>query len=350
MLMFLRLFLLVFLSFSLLACSGSDDDPLASAPWVRTVVVTADTQHERRLSGVVRARYETPLAFQVGGRILTRAVDAGQPVSAEMVLFALDPRDFDEAERAATAQLAAAQAALATASSELRRQQQLVTQGHISQDALDRYELAEQDASAQRDTAQTTLVQAQNARQYAELRVEVPGVLIEVTGEPGQVVAAGQSVAVLAQGNARDIELALPSGDQVPQQGRVSLPNGQQFAIQLREVAGAADPVSRSWRARYEVQDGAAVLPLGAVVRVDLTVTDAADDLLLVPVAALDERAAGPQVWRVQDNRAEPLPIELIALGTTEARIRAALSPGDRVIGLGTHLLTTGMLVREQAQ
>ena len=347
--MLLRLSLLLFLSVVLLGCAD-EADPLASAPWVRTVAVEADTRHERRLSGVVRARYETPLAFQVGGRILTRAVDAGQQVTPDLLLFALDPRDFDEAERAAAAQLAAAEALLATANSELRRQEQLVTQGHISQDALDRFELAVEDASAQRDTANTALVQARNARQYAELRADVPGVLIDVTGEPGQVVAAGQSVAVLAQGDARDVEVFLPDASAPPQTGRLRLSDGSSFDIRLREIAGAADPVSRSWRARYQIADGATAVPLGIVVPVILLETTIPDDLLLVPLAALDERAEGPRVWRVIENKAEPLPVELFGFTSTHARIRATLAPGDSVIGLGTHLLTPGMLVREQRQ
>ncbi|HNR00395.1 MAG TPA: biotin/lipoyl-binding protein, partial [Trueperaceae bacterium] len=67
------------------------------------------------LSGIVRARIEAPLAFQVGGRIIARRVDAGQAVSAGQVLFELDPADLEQAVRAAEADAAAAETAWRTA-------------------------------------------------------------------------------------------------------------------------------------------------------------------------------------------------------------------------------------------
>lgn len=339
----------------MLALSGcSEGDPGAGSPkpppWVKTVDLRVDGQSGLGLSGIVRARFETPVAFQVGGRILARHVDAGQRVKAGQRLFSLDPRDLDEAERAAAAQLAAATAALATASSELARQQQLVEKKFISRQALDRFELAERDALSQRDAARASLAQARNARTYSELHADRDGVLIEVDGESGQVVAAGQAVALLAQEEEREIEVYLPDGRDPPRGGYARLADGERIEVVLREMAGAADPLSRTWRARYRLLPSEVELPLGTVVQVVLTSEAAATGARIVPLGALDERSGGPRIWRIIDGRAEPVPVELLALDAEQAHITVDLPPETRIIALGTHLLTPGMAVRELGQ
>jgi multidrug efflux pump subunit AcrA (membrane-fusion protein) len=70
---------------------------------VRTTTIEPALGAAQGLSGTVRARVEAPLAFQVGGRILARRVDAGQTVRAGQVLFELDPADLEQAVRAAEA-------------------------------------------------------------------------------------------------------------------------------------------------------------------------------------------------------------------------------------------------------
>lgn len=329
-------------------CAQSDVDRVTrkQPPWVETVVLQPDGQPLHVFSGTVRARHEIPLAFQVGGRILARHVDAGQRVTAGQLLFSLDPRDFDQAVRAAAAELGAVDAALATATSELKRHRQLVTRDFISPQALERFELAERDAASRRAAAQANLAQVRNARAYAELQVAQAGVLIEVSGEPGQVVSPGEAVATLAQAGEREIEVFLPDGSQPPATGHVRLANGDDVRLALREVAGAADPVSRSWRARYRVMGAEASFPLGKVVQVALQGEASETGTLAVPLAALDERSDGAYIWQVQAGRVQPVPVEVVALTAEQARIRVNLPAGTRIIALGTHLLTPGMPVR----
>ena len=338
------------------ACSRQDAQVQASpsVPWVRMVALEAAGGGQLLLSGTVRARHETPVAFQIGGRLLARHVDAGQSVQAGQLLFSLDGRDVAAGEQAAAAQLAAAEAALATAQRELERQRQLVAQGFVSAQTLDRFELAQRDALSRLDVARAGSAQARNARGYTELRAVRAGVITEVMAEAGQVVSAGQSLATLAQAGEREVEVYLPKAPPAPQQGRLEGPAGQSQTVQLREVAGAADPVSRTWRARYRLDAGSQpeAWPLGSVVRLSLGKPEAASSgqLQQVPLAALDERADGPRLWRVVDGKAEPVPVQVIELGASQARIQSPLAVGDKVVALGTHKLTPGMAVRELAR
>jgi len=329
-------------------CTGNNNDTESQQqpPLVKTVAIKIDGKVLHKLSGTIRARYETPIAFQVGGRILSRNVDAGQWVAAGQLLLSLDPRDLNEAKNVAKAQLASANAALAIASSELKRQKKLLTKKLISKFEIERFELAERAAESQRDAAQASLKQARITRAYAELKGNQSGILIEVGGEPGQVVSVGQTVAVLAQDGKRDVEVFLPDSRHPPRTGLAKLNDGRRVELELREIAGAADPMSRTWRARYRITSIEKNLPLGIIVQVLLTSEDTEQNTLVVPLGALDERSEGPRIWRVIDGHANPMSVKIIGLGAEHARITVDLPPDTRIIALGTHLLTPGMLVR----
>lgn len=337
----------------LTGCAPNEEPQAATSPvpWVRTAVIEMAGSGEQWLSGTVKARQEAPVAFQVGGRVLQRHVDAGQSVRAGQPLFSLDPRDVDATVQTATAQLAAAEAAMQTAQRELERQRQLVAQGFVSPQSLDRLELSLRDTVSRLDSARAQATQARNARGYAQLLAPKDGVITEVMVEAGQVVTAGQALGVLAVAGTREVEVHLPS-PQAPARGRLLGEAGSTATLQLREVAGSADTVSRSWRARYTVQgEAAATLALGSVVRVALEATKRqhAEGTQRVPLAALDERAEGPRLWRVVNGQAETVQIEVLAVDGTHANIRSPLAIGDRVVSLGTHRLTPGMAVRELA-
>lgn len=334
----------------LAACTGSEPAATEPAPpWVKTVSVRANGTSPLVLSGTVRARYETPLAFQVGGRIAARRIDAGQRVAQGQVLFQLDPADFDAAVRVAEAEAAAAEATLGTAQADVERFRRLTAQNFISRQGLERAELTEREARARLKAAQARLEQARNALSYARLTAPAAGLLIEVTGEPGQVVAAGQPLAVLARDLEREIEAFFPDVIRPPESGRLKRADGRTLELRLRDVSGAVDPQSRTWRARYRVAEGGHDLALGSVVRAAFEIAGRPEPNLEVPISALDERGEGPRVWRVIDGRAQPTPVEVIALTFEEAQIRADLPAGSRVIALGTHRLAPGMAVREAA-
>lgn len=341
---------LILLSLLLVGCDS--DEPAVEqsivVPWVKTVAVVSDDQAQIRLSGTVKGRYETPVSFQVPGRILERHVDAGQRVEAGQILFRLDKRDLRASLKVAEADLDTADASLAIARSELKRQQQLVERDFVSRQTLERFELALREAESRRDAANAVLAQARNGLGYADLNADKAGVLAEVSAEPGQVVAVGQPLAMLVEDGVLEVEVFLSDGMSPPETGSVQLDSGE-LPVSLREVAGAADPQSRSWRARYRVEERSDALSLGAVVQVLLNQARQGATLR-VPLGALDERGGGPQVWQVIEGAAQPVPVEVLALESEYARVRAPLAEGGRIIALGTHLLTPGMAVREQAQ
>jgi RND family efflux transporter MFP subunit len=336
----------------LAACSNEKESNSikASVPWVVTVPIHLDNQSALALSGTVRARFETPVAFQLSGRIAARHVNAGQQVEKEQILFKLDTRDLKQSIKAAEAEQAAAQAALATAKADIERDRKLVAENFISRQAMERTALVAREARTRLNAAQAQLKQAHNALDYADLRAESAGVLIEVSGEPGQVVNFGQPIAVLAHDGKREVEVFFPENIKPRQAGNVYLADGGLLNLKLRESAGAANLASRTWRARYRIMDKNHSLSLGEVVRTTFKETTGTSYRFKVPLGALDERGEGVRIWQLQDNQAQPIPAKIFTLDTEHAWITANLSENSRIIALGTHLLEPGMAVQALAQ
>ncbi len=337
-----------FISLLLVGCQSEEIKQNSSSPWVKIFVVQPRSGAVRVLSGTVRARHEMPVAFRINGRIEQRVVDAGQRVKKGALLFALDPSDLEKELDARKAEVSAAKSAIAVAQADVVRGHDLLKKKFISQQSLDRFELVKREAQERANAALARLQQAKNGLSYARLIAESDGLLTEVTGELGEVVAAGQNVALLAKEGALEVELFFPEEMKPPTNGLVPLKNGKTLPLTLREVAGAADPVSHTWRARYSVRGNE--LALGNIVRATFKQLEETADGLEVPLAALDERGKTPRVWVVVDGQAKPLSVELISLETETALIRVNLPAGSRIIALGTHLLTAGMNVQPLPQ
>ncbi len=153
---------------------------------VQTVTLAAAVE-ARSFTGVVVARFQTPLSFRVGGRIATRLVEVGQTVRMGDALMTLDPADLDAGLRAAEANLAAARAQAVQATAEEARQAQLLASGWIAQA---RYEIAKAaaDGAAEAVLAATESVRlARNAQGYATLRAPSGGLVTAISAEAGQV-------------------------------------------------------------------------------------------------------------------------------------------------------------------
>lgn len=319
------------------------------APLVRTVVVGQADAAPLRYTGVVRARIESDLGFRVGGKIVERLVDPGQRVRRGQALMRLDVTDLGLAASAAADRLRAAQAEATRAAAEEARLRRLVEAGAVSRSAYEAALAAAQSARANLSAASAGADEAANQRGYATLLADADGVVTDVLAQPGQVVSAGAPIVRLARAGAREAAVAVPEPQvaTLPRVGHAILyGSNRPLAARLREVAGAADPQTRTYDARFTLAD--ADLPLGATVTVELPRMGASR--LSVPLSALHDAGGGPGVWVVRSGRVTLRRVQLAALGEETASIApGALSPGERIVALGAHLLREGQPVRVAA-
>lgn len=329
-----------------LAACGPRTADAPTPPFVRTVVVGGADASTLRYTGVVRARTESDLGFRVGGKVVQRLVDPGQTVRRGQVLMRIDATDLQLAASASRDQVRSAEAIAAQATAEEARQKRLLDAGAVSRSAYDAALAAAQSAQAAVAAARSGAAQAENQASYGTLVADADGVVTEVLAQPGQVVAPGAVVVRLARAGNREAAVA------VPETQLASLPRDAQAYLygstapipaRLREVSGVADPLTRTFDARFVLAQ--ASLPLGSTVTLEVARPTTAE--VQVPLTALHDAGRGPGLWVLRGDQVRFKPVRVVRLGEEAASIAAgSLSAGDRIVSLGANQLREGQRVR----
>lgn len=343
------------LSLALAACSSKPEpDPRTKQPLVRVETVHAGASETRTFTGTVQARVESDLGFRVAGKVLERLVDAGQQVKRGQPLLRIDPADLDLAASAQRQAVAAAQARATQAAQDEVRYRKLAASQVVSQSAYDQIKAAADTAQAELRAAQAQAAVAANASGYTVLLADVDGVVAQTLVEPGQVVSAGQVVVRLARSGLREAVVQLPetlrpaigSSAKATIFGRTDASAG----ARLRVLSGAADPMSRTFEARYVLEGQGEPAPLGATVTLELPIqgTVPANSGVSVPLAGLSDVGKGAGVWLIEGEPAKASwrPVQVLRIADDTAYVAASLKDGDRVAALGAHLLREGQPVR----
>src|SRR6059036_3178956 len=281
-------------------------DSRLQSPRVEVFKAEPAGSNSRTFTGIVEARVQSELGFRVGGKILERSVDVGQRVQKGQPLMRLDPQDLSLSATAQLANVEAARAKHTQAKADETRSGMLVKSGVISGREYDQDRAALDSAKAQLDAAEAQARVSNNSSEYAVLLADADGVIVRTLSEPGQVVAAGQTVIQLAHDGPREALINLPEGVR-PDLGTIASARlhrqDQMYQARLRQLSDAAEPASRTFEARYVLEGEAASAPLGSTITITLvTKPTSGTQSVRVPVAALYDRGSGPGVWIVNDK------------------------------------------------
>ena len=336
---------------ALAACGkqAADEGPARPAMVVQPDAAAANASV---YAGEVRARSEPALAFRLGGKIARRLVDVGEQVKQGQPLAELDAADVALQLEAARAQLASAESDLGLATSELERYQSLLDRQLVSKSLYDARVSAQQAAQARVRQAQAEARVSGNQAAYAVLRAPADGVIAQRLAEAGQVVAAGQTVFVLAEEGQREVAIS------VPEQSAALFTPGREMAVELwsqpgkrfpatlREIAPAADSQARTFAARVSFSPGDVRTEIGQSARVFALQEGARS--LAVPLPALYEKNGKPALW-VLDPATSTVrlrPVTVGAYGESEVPVLSGLEPGEWVVAAGVHLLVEGQRIK----
>lgn len=328
--------------------------PAAEAPTpIRVQRIAVETAAEvRRYTGVVRARYETDLGFRVAGKIVERLVNIGDRVDKDQVLLRLDPTDYRLSLGSAEAELAAAKSTLAQAAADEARYEKLVKDRWVSQASYEQKKAVADEARGRVERGERALDVARNIVTYTDLRANEVAVITALPVEVGQVVAAGQLVVRLAQPAELEIVVAIPESrlaDARASEANVDLwaDGSRHYRAALREFAPQADPVTRTYQARFTIEaaDDAVVLGMTATVRL---VRKDGRVVVRLPLGAVYADGSGASVWVVTADSAHlrRAPVDVIEFHQNEVLIASGLNGGERVVTLGAQLLDENKTVR----
>jgi RND family efflux transporter MFP subunit len=337
----------------LAGCKPSEaEGPDARTAERQVVVAKAEDAagNASRYTGVVSARIESGLGFRVQGKVVERLVDTGQVVKRGQPLMRMDPTDYGHALVAQTGNVSAARAKWIQAAADERRNRGLSSTGAISQSAYDQVKAAADAAKALLDAAVAQERVAQNQEDYSLLFADDDGTVMQTLAEPGQVVAPGQVVVRLAHAGPREAVVNLPEmvRPAITSTAMASLyGTSLQGPARLRQLSDTADPLTRTFEARYVMSGAAAAAPLGATVTVAFE-GQSHPGLLSVPIGAINDEGHGPGVW-VLDGGTSTVSyrsVQVRSFGGETAEIQAGLTAGQTVVAAGGHFLHEGEKVR----
>ena len=341
------------LGVGLSACDPTEADPRLEPPLVRIATVQPAASSERAFTGVISARIQSNLGFRVGGKIIERLVDTGQSVKLGQPLMKLDRADLDLAIAARDKAVEAARATAVQARADEARYRKLLADGWASRQRYEQAKSALDNAEAQLSAAEANAQVARNEGDYSVLLADADGVIVETLGEPGQVVAAGQIVIRLAHTGPREATVNLPEairpaiGSEAERDASMAIDGRRVPRRMLRQLSDAADPVTRTYEARYVLEGAAAEAPLGATVTIRIP-DDSLAKIVEVPLGAITDKGATSGVWLIDQSTSTVTfrPVKLAGLGEETARIKQGLAVGDQVVAIGAHLLHEGESVR----
>ncbi|HEX5458558.1 MAG TPA: efflux RND transporter periplasmic adaptor subunit [Steroidobacteraceae bacterium] len=330
--------------------SASARDPRTETKLVEIARVAPAVAQERGFTGIVRARVQSDLTFRVPGKIIERLVDTGQQVRQGEPLMRIDRTDYAHAIAVQVGNVAAARARLTQAAADEERYRQLVSSGAVSRSAFDEAKAAADSARALLRSATAALKVAQDEGRYSTLVADADGTIIETLAEPGQYVAAGQVVLKLAHSGPREASIDLPETLRPAIGSRaeaILYGSAAPVPVHLRQLSDAADPLTRTFEARYVLEGPAAQAPLGATITVYLSASPLSADMS-VPLGAIDDEGRGPGVW-IYDAAASSVsfrPVHVVQLADEAAIVKSGVHVGEPIVALGGHFLYEGKHVR----
>ncbi|MBU8877199.1 efflux RND transporter periplasmic adaptor subunit [Reyranella sp. MMS21-HV4-11] len=305
------------------------------------------------LAGTVVPRIESTLGFRVSGKIVQRSVDVGALVQAGDVIATLDPADYRLAVDNARAALASADADYARARADHERYLNLRGSTAFVPQTLDQRQSLASTALARVDQAKSQLSSAENNLAYTVLRADAAGVVTAVQAEVGQVMAQGQGVIRLARLDELEILVGVPEHRlKVVREAKGASfelwsDPGRRHSAKLRELSPSADPVTRTYAARFSVIDPPEFIGLGMTATLGFERPDNTP-VAEVPLSSIFQRGTQPAVWVVDrtSGTVELRPVTIARWRDDTAAISSGVKDGELIATAGVHKLETGQKVK----
>jgi membrane fusion protein, multidrug efflux system len=359
------------LTVALAGCSRSDAKPAPAAAPVEVGVVTLELTRvtlTKELPGRTSAFRVAEVRARVNGIVHRRLFTEGADVKEGQPLFAIDPAPYRVALEGARAQLARAEATLASARMLAQRYEELVAENAVSRqehdNAMAALKASEADVAAGRAAVETARIHmgyttvtspisgriGRSAVTEGAYVQQAPGTLLATVQQldPVYVDLTQSSVEVLRL--RRDLEEGkLQSAGRGQARVRLVLEDGREYAIPgtLQFADVTVDPSTGSIGLRALFPNPRGELLPGMFVRARVEEADDPEALLLPQQAVVRDQKGlpGALVVNAEDK------VERRAIVTDRAigdawLVTAGLKPGDRVIVEGLQKVRPGAAVR----
>jgi len=359
--------------FGLPARSQADAAVEAAAP--AAVPVSVAKAETRRIttwesfSGRLEAVERVEVRPRVGGAILKAHFREGALVNKGDLLVAIDPEPYAAAVERAEAEVAAAEARVALAKTELDRGRKLVTTSAIPQSGVDQRLSAYDEAQANVRSAKAALRSARLDLQYTEVRAPITGRVGALAITAGNLVSAGAASPALttivsvdpiyASFNVNEevvaaalAKLSASAGadsiERIPVQIGTAADEGTPIEGHIQLIDNQVDAATGTIRLRAALENADGRLIPGQFVRIRIGDPAPADKLVISDRAIGSDQDKKFVLVVGADNKVE---YRQVTLGPTAEGLRIVengLAPGETIVVNGLQRVRPGVVVAPQ--
>lgn len=298
-----------------------------------------------------RIEVKSPLPGQV---VLVNARE-GDRVHKGQVLATLDDSDLQARLRDRLAALDGGQAQFALAAKTRANNEALLKQNFISQAAFDNSLSGYRTAEAGVKSLQAQVEQARKALGDTVIRSPMDGVVAERIAQPGLSVPVNGMLMTVQNLTEMELEVLVPTS-QIPmvrfgQTATFGIEGfgERRFTGKVERISPSAAAGSRSISVFLRVANPDQQLR-GGMFAQGAIVTDATEQVVVLPQAAVRQRDGASYVLRIEGDRLQQRVVELGSRdsNTGLVQISSGLVAGDRVVTSSGANLTSGQLVLVQ--
>ena len=316
-----------------------------------------------RAIGQVKAQQSVEIRSQINGILQRILVEEGQLVKAGDLLAVIDDRSIRAAYEQAKAQLAVVQAQLDVAKLDLKRYQNLRKDQAVSAQMADQQQAKVQQLEAELRSVQATINARQVELSYTQILSPISGQVGIRNVDAGNYVRTSDASSLFSvvQLDPISIEIALPQSRLPELQLLTQQIRQQQTVPVLAFLKEGDDPLAQG---KLTVVDNRVASATGTIrVKADFANPDAAlwpsqsvvialqskvlDQVLTIPVKALQQGPEGSFVWFEQQGKAATAPVEVVLQDKNQVVV-TGLKAGQQVIVDGQSRLRKGAELKIQ--
>ncbi len=338
----------VFVAVILTACGKKEDAaPPAPAAMPVSYISVAPTSVPMSVEAVAQTEgaKEVEVRPRVGGIILKKMFEEGEPVKAGQTLFLIDPVPFQIALNQAKAQATAQSARITQTSRESNRLKELLATQSVSQREYDNATSDVSISQADMMQAQANIKEAELNLSYTQVTAPVSGIAGRFQFSEGALVEANTSLlTTIVQVSPIWVRFSLSDSELASLGGHVDashisevsliLPNGKEYEQKgkLNFMSSQINPAlgTQELRATFENKDKN-LMP-GQFVRARVT-TGTREGVFLVPQTAVLTNDQGKFVYVANEkNVATPRPVKVAEWQGEDWIVTEGLNANDKVI------------------
>jgi RND family efflux transporter MFP subunit len=303
------------------------------------------------ISGTLAAEREATVRAEVGGSILAVNTEEGKAVRQGQVLARIEDQTWRDAFASAQSAVKSAENALAVATREQTRTENLVKAGALPERDVETTHNQTSAAQAQLASAQSQLAAARKNLDNATIKAPMTGIVSKRPANSGDVVQAGTELIRIIDPSSMKLQASVPSEALADIKIGLAVQftvrgYDQKFEGHIERISPTADPVTRQVSIFVTIPNKGGRLVAGLFA--EGRVTRVAHEGLVVPINAINLTSSSPWALRVKDGKADKVNVTIGLRDdqTERVELRDGVQDGDLLLVGAAQGMTPGTPVK----